>query len=317
MFKKICTILLLVAACGCQDQKNARLEYPSKSLSTPIHESDWGTRGLCLQTPHYKIYTTIKDSRIDVVLPGFMEAAYGLYEQLTNSSPTPEFPLEMYMVASRQEWARMTQQLFGSFGPDSFIENGGYTFRGVTVCWNIGGMNTFSVAAHEGLHQYLWFFYKNRLPLWAEEGLATQCEGFIVSNNSVRFTPQENMMRLDSLRTAIQTGDWLPIEKLLVTTSKKQLGQGELYGLGYYGQLYVLVRFLRSHKVYGPRWAKMLDDAKTGKFPAIFGEKATALPPALYYQAIAVRAFRHYIGADMETFDKEFKAYAEKVVLKP
>ena len=307
----------MAAACGCEEQKPAQMEYPTASLSTPIHETSWGKEGICLQTPHYKIYTTIEGRRIDVVLPGFMESAYHLYEYLTNSSPNPDYTLPMYMLASRQEWAIMTQKLFGNIGPDNFIENGGYTYRGVTVCYDIGGMNTFSVAAHEGLHQYLWYFYKNRLPLWAEEGLATQCEGFITTNTSVRFTPQENMMRFDSLRTAIKNNDWLPIEKLLVTTSRKQLGQGELYGLGYYGQLYVLVRFIRNHKIYGPRWAKMLDDAKNGKFSKIFGDKTMTLSPAAYYQAIAVKSFRHYINPDLQAFEREFHDYAQKVVIKP
>lgn len=316
MLKKLFTVLLLVAAGGCEERKSAQLEYPTASLTTPIHETQWGEDGISLQTPHYTIYMTVKGQRMDMVLPGFMEASYGLYEQLTNSAQNPKYTMPMYMLASRQEWARMTQKLFGHVGPDNFIENGGYTFRGVTVCWDIGGMNTLSVAAHEGLHQYLWYFYKNRLPLWAEEGLATQCEGFVLTDNSVRFLPQENIMRIDSMREALKAGDWLPIEQLLVTTSRKQLGQGELYGLGYYGQLYVLVRFLRGHEVYGPRWAKMLDDAKTGKFSAIFGEQVMTLQPAAYYQAVAVKAFTHYISSDLPAFEQEFKEYAKNMTIK-
>lgn len=317
MIKKICTVLLLVAMGGCEERKPAQVEYPKASLTTPIHEGEWGKDGLSLQTPHYTIYTTIQSQRMNMALPGFMEAAYALYENLTNSTNSPEYTLPMYMLASRQEWAIMTQKLFGHVGPDNFIENGGYTFRGVTVCWNIGGMNTFSVASHEGMHQYLWYFFKSRLPLWAEEGLATQCEGFIMNNNSIRFTPQINIMRIDAMHEAIKAGDWLPIEQLLVTTSRKQLGQGELYGLGYYGQLYALVKFLRNHEVYGPRWAAMLSDAKTGKFAAIFGEDVMTLSPVQYYNAIAVKAFKHYINSDLHAFEQEFKAYAQNMTAKP
>ena len=94
------------------------------------------------------------------------------------------------MLASRSDWADLSLKIMGP-GAKTFrhVEAGGYTYRSVTVCWNIGGLATFSVAAHEGMHQFLHRNLRNRLPAWADEGLATVAEGFVLRGQTVPIHP--------------------------------------------------------------------------------------------------------------------------------
>jgi hypothetical protein len=137
-----CLIPGLLTTFGCEPKITATQPTPSftRSLSTPFSTAVWDTpfgKGQRITTRHYHIYTTVRDSSLLATLPGFMEAAYQNYLDIVREDLSPGKPLPMYMLASRAEWEAMTINRFGQAGPARVIENGGYTFQGVTVCWAI------------------------------------------------------------------------------------------------------------------------------------------------------------------------------------
>jgi hypothetical protein len=159
---------------------------------------------------------------------------------------------------------------------------------------------------------------KNRLPLWAEEGLATTAEGLVMFGDQVRFTPDENPMRLADLREGISGGDWLPL-KTLLTTNTKSVAQGSTVSrtVGYYGQLYALMHFLRHDPTYQPRWRRMFQAAREGTFQSVLSAGQLRRHGLRYHQAISLSLFQHYISNDLKRFEAEYTRYARKLVRLP
>ncbi|MBN1943311.1 MAG: hypothetical protein JW849_08460 [Phycisphaerae bacterium] len=319
----VCLTMFLPAILGCEPKTAKTQPAPTsvRTLSTPFRGTVWETpfgQGQKIATRHYQIFTTVQDSALLATLPGFMEAAYQNYLDIVQQDIPPNQPMPMYMMASRAEWEALTINRFGHAGPARVVEDGGYTFQGVTVCWAIGRTATFSVASHEGMHQFLYHALKNRLPLWAEEGLATTAEGFILDRGTVRFTPDQNLMRLTDLRTAIIHGHWLDLPTLLTTNTAAVARSGEqAKTVGYYGQLYALMSFLRHDETYGPKWRAMFHAAREGKFQEVLSRGQMQLRGMFYYQLVGRQLFEHYITTDLETFEADFLRYARQLVKLP
>jgi len=304
---------------GCAPEAPEPAGPPFVSLSAPYHSRAWSTpygRGQELLTRHYRIYTTVRDAELLAILPGFMEAAHRNYLHICrqpNGDGAEVMP--MYLLATRTEWEALTVKRFGRRGPAGVIEDGGYTYKGVTVCWEIGRTATLSVASHEGMHQYLYHTLRDRLPLWAEEGLATTAEGFVLDRGRIRFTPDHNLMRLSDLRTAILSGHWRKLSALLTTNTLAVARGGSVEKtVGYYGQLYALMRFLRENERYAPKWQAMFDDARTGRLRERLSPPQQARHRLRYDPDIAMRLFRQYVTEDLEGFEREFYAYARTFV---
>ncbi|MCD4825155.1 MAG: hypothetical protein K8S55_11150 [Phycisphaerae bacterium] len=295
--------LSLTWMAGCQSHPPLPTGQP---LTVAIQQNAWdnkGRDGQELVSTHYRIYTTVRKQRLLDVLPGFLEAAWANYADFTGLQVTRHEQMPVYMFASRAQWVEFTDGLFGKNAPPSMhIESGGYTYQGVTVCWDIGGLATFTVAAHEGLHQFLYYALRDRLPRWADEGLATTAEGFVLTQIRVRFTPGKNITRIVDLRQIILNDKWMSMKELLTTHTLKALGGGRIKGLGYYGQLYALMLFLRTDEIYRPRWQAMLADAVDGR---------------LKEKRDPVKQFKLYIAKDLDAFEAKYRTFAAKLAQLP
>jgi hypothetical protein len=295
-------------------------------LTVPFRTNPWNKErggGQELITAHYRIYTTVKYYDLLSVLPGFMEAAHRNYMAILELSgpggdQRGDRKMPMYMLATRAEWADLTDRRFRRFSPSYVIENGGYTYQGITVCWDIGRMATLAVASHEGMHQFLHYTLRSRLPLWAEEGLATTAEGFILGRQTVRFLPDNNTIRKSDLRKAI-TGDyWLPLEKLLTANTMSIARGGTVKeAVGYYGQVYALIHMLRHDERYHGNWRRMLEDARQGRFREVLPRREASLSGMRYHRAVSLALFKHYITSDLREFERDYYEYARKLVRLP
>jgi hypothetical protein len=306
-------VLATLLPVGCGSPTPA--ESTGISLAAPVRREPWaGQRGVVLVTPNYNIYTTYAGEHFRSRVGGFMEAALTEYSRLVPARQPLTAPMPIYMLATRNEWSRMTQQLFGrNATPAIRIENGAYTVRGVVVGWPIGGISTWAVLAHEGMHQYLHYALADRLPLWAEESLTTACEGFVFRGDTILFTPGHNVIRLADLRRGILAGRWMPMATLLGSDVGASLQESQQDVLAVYGQWYALGVFLRSDPRYRDGWAKMLADAAEGRFADVLGRRTVSLPGSLYHRAAGVKLFEHYIDEDLGRFEKRFIAFARKL----
>lgn len=293
------------------------------SMVSQAKRAPWNTpqgQGLRLTTKHYDIYTTVMDRRMQAYFPGFMEVAYLNYVSLTGLQlPQPAKPMPIYMMATREQWAGLTRhRLKEKAEPYLSIQAGGYCYEGVCVFWRLRGPNALAVASHEGMHQFFYYRLRHYLPMWLEEGMCTVAEGYHTEGQTVRFTPDKNLARYHNLRMAIINGRWIPLEDLLQMDAGEAIQDPRQSMVGYYGQVWALMRFLRSKKRYAVGVQRMLADASSGTFHEILKVPPQALAKLqlrsrAYNQTISMPVFKHYISNDLKGFDLEYKAYARKI----
>jgi len=306
---------------GCASEPATPAGQP---LTIKLQREPWSgphLAGQILTTDHYRIYATTNNSTLVNTLPGFLEAARRNYLQMIH---LPERPagkkLPIYMMANRQEWALLTENVI-SGGRDAVlsIEAGGYCHQGVCVFWDLGGRGTYSIAAHEGFHQLLYHRLKDRLPMWAEEGLCASAEGYHMEGWTVRFTPDTNPMRVGNLRDGILRQQWLSMVELLPRDGLDAAGGTTERAVSYYGQLWAMSVFLRTNPAYRQRFRRMLADAEAGRFVKALGLPARTVAelrrqPRLYNRTVSEPLFRYYISDDLEAFEREYRAFAETLV---
>jgi len=299
---------------------------PGASRGTPmiteVQRESWQSpyaTGQALTSEHYRIFSTARSYAVRTYLPGFMEAAYANYSALTGLADLPaREPMPIYMLSSRREWAALTRTVLGESSEALNVEAGGYCHNGICVFWEIGGTGTFSVASHEGMHQFLYHRLKDRLPKWLEEGLATQAEGHRIQADSVLFTPADNPSRFSSLRSAIVNDRWVPLEDLLAMEPVEAMRGGTERAVGYYGQLWALVQFIRSDAGYRAGMQRLLGDARDGQLHVAMNVPASALvqlkaAPQAYNRAVSVPLFKHYVSSDLAGFENRYADFAKKL----
>ena len=309
-------ILSLVAAIGCDGSGSQRLGRP---MVTTVHWETWEVpvgRGNVAQTPHYRIFTTSDRAQLRQYLPGFMEQARRHYLELTGLPATNNVgPMEMYVMGTRAEWANLTQHRFGERRSAVYLqlEAGGYMTDGVCVLWDLRSLDsTLSVASHEGLHQFFHHRLRNRIPMWAEEGLCATAEGFDLHGDTVWFTPANNPTRFTSLRKALVNDYWVPLAELLPMDAGDAVVQHRGLALGYYAQVWSLALFIQSDPTYQAGFQRMLQDSQNGTLMATVmgGAAMPATAGRAYNRAISTPAFRHYISDDLEAFEAQWRRFS-------
>lgn len=313
-------VLVMSIVAGCQSPQQPL----GVSLATRVETSPWssdGSVGELLVTRGYRIYTTARNPMLIKYLPGFMEAAYQNYlaiTQLPDIRTAKKMPI--YMMGTRPEWVVLTKNVIAPAQQEAYlsIRAGGYCYRGVCVFWDMGGLGTFSVAAHEGLHQFFHYRLIDRLPMWLEEGLCASAEGHEIFNDAVRFTPDQNVSRLTSLRDAILKEYWKPIDQLLPLDAGDVSVRTTEEAVAYYAQLWALSRMLRNSPKYSSGFRRMISDARVGRMHKAMGVPARAMAELrrrgrVYNRTISRPVFQYYITSDLDSFETEFREYASQL----
>jgi hypothetical protein len=219
-------------------------------------------------------------------------------------------------MGTRKDWEALTISRFGEKAPMLSIEAGGYCHEKVCVLWDMGGLGTLSTASHETMHQFLAYRMKNALPMWLEEGVCTLCEGYEITRDRVVFTQDKNASRFGTLRGMLMQNHWTPLEKLLPLDAGDVVTRPAEEAVGYYGQLWALALMLRTPK-YRPGLERLMADAEQGKLLGGTLDKLRAegvqSGTKLYNRTISAPVFRQYIATDLAAFDREYRAFAEKL----
>jgi hypothetical protein len=281
--------------------------------------------GLVLSTPHYRIYTTIRHDNIIERLPSFYESALTNYTTALAALPMPSESLETYLFQDRRQWQTKTRQLL----PDQAntfmnLGRGGYTTKGTSVLYYIDyygyTRDTFAIAAHEGWHQYTQMTFKQQLPVWLEEGVATYMEGYRTVDGVPKFQAAANWERRNELREAFREDAMIPLEELLGGTPQSFLNQGKNSLLVYYAQVWALTRFLAEGEegAYHAALSEVLVDAAEGRLNGRLMKNRTAsnngprrgwaitnrLGPAVVLE---------YFNPDMAEFERQYLAFAKRL----
>ncbi|MBX3359332.1 MAG: DUF1570 domain-containing protein [Phycisphaeraceae bacterium] len=329
-------IVALVAAAGCAPRSDsadrvAAAEAPATPARRgPVVENveAWsyaGKPGRVVTTQNYRLYSTMTDQATLSRLPEFLEAALEQYRLGIARLPAPPLVgpqrLETFVLATRSQWETLTRQLLGDgSGVYLSIPRGGYAWGGKSVLYDIGAGGTFTIAAHEGWHQYTQRTFKDPLPAWLEEGVATFMEGHRWSGATPVFLGWANLERFDQLRDAAATGSLLSLEDLLAGTP-----QGMIMGastasdgaLTWYAQAWALVHYLREgdRGTHAPALNRLLSDAAEGRLrPRL----AMELGPEAAGRVLSARRgrgiFEVYFGRDLERVSQGYDQFVADVV---
>jgi hypothetical protein len=307
---------------GCV--RPAQSQGPTESLETSVRRLPWkdsGGQGGMLQTTNYTIYTTCQGGELLALMPGYLEASHRNYLRLLGlTARQQEESLPIYLLSTRDEWASLTTALVGdNAGPYLQIQSGGYCYRNICVFWQMGVQPTLSIAGHEAFHQYMHHRLADQLPMWLEEGLCTQAEAFDIEGTRVGFDPRTNVARRSDLEGALVRSYWVPVEKLLPMDAGDALGTYVEKTVGYYGQLWALVQFIRNSPTYAPGLNRFIGDAEAGRLHEALGMTKEALAQLrrngrAYNQAVSEKLFRFYITDDIPAFEKRYKAFCLTLV---
>jgi hypothetical protein len=320
VWQPLATAFALLALAGCSASR-LNVEQPAVAAPPQTHVSSEvveGTPGARVALPHYLIHTTIPDPyalrRIGQVLEGARHA----YRSLAPEIPPSPLAMECFIFETRAQWAAYTR---AHTGDDAAIylrvNRGGYTVNDKFVAYWIGETGTFSVAAHEGWHQYVARHLKGRLPPFLEEGLACmfeQVEWTEPGKNMEpmpRFDVRKNYARLTALRAAVDGNDIYPLKTLMTMHAGQVVGKRSAKIEAFYAESWAFARFL--HEKHPESLRRMLVDASRG---ALFADSSSEDPGGgpLWDPATAQPMIEHYLGTKSGSIEAEFAGYVRQVV---
>jgi hypothetical protein len=123
-----------------------------------------------------------------------------------------------------------------------------------------GRSATWSVLNHEAFHQYIFYFYGNLAPhYWYNEGTGDFFAGYQL--RSGRFVLKPFAWRVQTIRGAIKSGDYAPMEEFFRYTRSEYYGEniGQNYAQGW-SLIYFLRTGKKSAKGWNSDWDSLLDD---------------------------------------------------------
>jgi hypothetical protein len=308
-------LLCLTCLLGCSQQAptaHGPVQPTAVDFQKLSIDGSTGTRVVC---PHYIIQSTFADSQILHRVAEVMEGALGEYRALAPEIPLSSRPMECYFFETREQWAAFTQ---AHTGEDARIylrvNRGGYTVGDWFVAYWIGENATYSVAAHEGWHQYVARHLKGRLPPFLEEGTACLFEQVEWEGELPRWNLSDNESRLMSLRSADAGKQLYPLPQLIRMHAGQVVGKPAGKIEAFYAQSWAFARFLYDGNGGRNQQAlrHMLTDAAHG---TLYGDNSRELPEGpMWDPSTAKPMLEHYLQKSLPQIDQEFAAYIQELV---
>ncbi len=315
------------ALASCQSAGSASMSNAQALAALakePLTTETWSFTsqpGTVIRSQNYRIYTTIDDPLFQHLLVRVLEAAHDRVTTLVPNAkiPPPNGLLDCYVFSSRGQWEAYTRARAGSNAPIYLqISAGGYCQEGVFAGYDIGRDQTLSVVAHEAWHQYSWFAFKDRLPSWLEEGLATQNEAIDWQGGTTPvFRPELNWRRFAALRQSVRDNHLWKLSDLLSTHAGRVIKLPQYSIDAYYAQLWSLVLFLERTPAYQTKLKSLLADASAGKLTqALNGTDVTRGEIdnfTEHWNSVAGPVYlQKYLNPDIAALEQEYLAYIRK-----
>ena len=250
---------------------------PEPFTDAMVREEPWTfaqAEGRIFNTPHYRIHTTVDEPIMLDRVPRFVEAALLRYTSALGDLPMPNRQMTVFLMDNRRQWEAKTREVLPREADLlTSIGRGGFATNGMTLLYDLdwGGRtrDTFAITAHEGWHQYTQTVFRNRLPVWLEEGIATWMEGHRMSgDDDPEFLPYRNSERWRTLRRAMYRRDWMiPLDELLSRSPQEFLTDSKYRLLVYYAQVWALAHFIidGNDGEYRDGLERLLQDAAHGR----------------------------------------------------
>ena len=320
LFPRLSCLFLLSSAllCGCASSSQSVRTGPL--LGSDEHEEAWvfphSDSARKLITPHYVLYTTIENDDIVQKLGQLMEGSFERYQEVVPGLRLTDKPLECYLFENRKQWAQFTQARAGDDARIYLrINRGGYTAGDVYVAYFIGDLGTYSVAAHEGWHQFLARHFKSRPPPFLEEGLACLFEDVKWEGELPRWDLSSNPARLAALRRSAASGVLIPLSDLCGMHAGQIVDKSSGRIEAFYAQSWAFARFCREAQggKYRPNLERMLYDCAQG---SAYGPATEPSDTGTWHweKSSAKPLLERYLGEDFEAIDRAYQAFIARLL---
>jgi hypothetical protein len=299
---------------------------PAQLSPLPAIESteSWsfdGAPGQLIRTHSYRLFTTEPDAALVETVPIFLERALDHYTSALGPLPRPTLKLDTFLMADRDQWTRLTEQVMGdAAAPYLRIQRGGFSSGGRALLFTIGPRDTLAIAAHEGWHQYSQRTFRDELPVWLEEGIAVYMEGSTpdpVHPELPAFAPWANSERYEQLVSAAAEWQLLSLDRLLDLHPQTLLSTTTDAALTYYAQAWALTHFLHEGESgkYKDKLAQALSDAASGRIRSTIdsrlGEGSSKL---LTRERCGPQLFQAYFNPDLSVAAREYDDFVTTIV---
>ena len=308
---RICTPILLAASLialgGCAGSDGRVRGGPDRPAA--LRTGEWsfgGEPGRRVVSDHYVIYTTIEDEELVGDVAQVMEGALSQYRTLVPDLSVSQRPMECYLFRYRNEWAQFTERRTGADAAVYLqIRSGGYTVRDWYVSYFIGDLQTYSVAAHEGWHQFVARHFKQRPPPFLEEGLACLFEDVEWDGRLPRWDLSHNSKRIAGLRNAIEAETLWPLTKLVSMHAGQIVDQPLARIEAFYAQSWGFARFLRDGEGgrYRQGLQRLLSDAAAGE---LYVSRTHGTTGGEWDPRVAGPLLERYLGTDLDTLERQY-----------
>lgn len=309
-------MLLLFA--GCAHSRPAAVNTNGPLSVAPLNLEDWSVDGLSgcrVVSPHYVIYSTLGSRQVAARMGELMEGALSVYRSVGADVPETSLPMECYLFETRSQWAAFTKSHTGDDAAIYLrVNRGGYTIGDWFVAYWIGETGTWSVAAHEGWHQYVARHLRGRLPPFLEEGLACLFEQVTWEADLPRWDLARNTARLSGLRDAVDGDHLYPLPQLIRMHAGQVVGKTNAQIEAFYAQSWAFARFLYDADGGRHRTAlrQMLADAARGELFADNSQQAPRGP--LWDPSTARPMLEHYLEMDLPRIEQAYARYVRHLV---
>ena len=272
------------------------------------------TTGRKLITPHYVIHTTIESDEIVGKLGQLMEGGLEEYRRMAPAVPLTDQPLACYLFETRRQWAQFTQSRTGADAPIYLrINRGGYTAGDWYVAYFIGDIGTYSVAAHEGFHQFVARHFKSRPPPFLEEGMACTFEDVKWEGGLPRWDLSVNPTRLAGLRKTVAGKAMIPLADLCSMHAGQVVNTSPARIEAFYAESWAFVRFCREAEggKYRPGLEKLMDDCSRGR---AYGPTAELTADDWHWDPDSAKpCLMRYLGGDFAALNRAYLAFVDRL----
>lgn len=300
---------------GCANSPSPRAELVGPAQQTTIRFEPWTNSvkpARIIHTPNYRIFTTIQDDEFLRKLATILQGAFDQYQRMCPGVPVSRDQMDCYIFATRSEWEAFTREHTGADAKIYLqINRGGYTIRDWFVSYYLAPTSTFAVASHEGWHQFVSRNFKDRLPPFMEEGIATQFENITWTNHDLpRWNLKRNANRALRLRQAIEGKYLRPLNELCTMHAGDVVGQGFEKIESFYAQNWAFIRFLHEYEngKYRAAFEKLIADTAAGR---LYDSRPTRR--AGFNPHAVVPLLERYLGASLTQVNDEYVQFVKQI----
>ena len=311
-----CLLLIAALLTGCATGDRSTLPAPAAVDPGWTDSGEWdflGHKGRRISTEHFEIRTTVNDPRILSALPDLLEASFQDVQMLAPGFDPPKSPFIMYLLADRRQWRNAVRIVIPNMADQlQNLGRGGFTIRSVAVLYDIDPpgrcRDTLALAAHEAWHQVTQRIFKDQLPEWLEEGLATRMEGLQIDATGVQPDPSYNPERHRRLRWMVYTKRLRHLREFLADDPYAALERSREELLDYYAQAWAFATFLvEADSATRAGVGKLLSDA-------LHGRMRQGMRTAPREMSTDEKVLYCWIDRDIEGLNKRFQDWSRQKV---